>query len=133
MIRTLFILPLLGILLSAWLPVASDAGVQMTYMLNVKFRCDNGNTVPGYSVYVVGGRAEIGNWDVTKAVKLSPTAYPTWTGTVRFTGANPGDSLEWKCIIRNENNPSDVQTWQPGANNQVTMAFMPEPESTGKF
>ena len=125
--------PLFGILFLVMLPKLSDAGAQMTYLLNVNFRCENGQTTQGQSVYVVGDRPEIGGWDTAKAFRLAPSAYPVWTGTVQFKGANPGDVVEWKCIIREENSPFTVLTWQPGANNKVTLAFTPPPTGIGKF
>ncbi|WP_192561440.1 carbohydrate-binding module family 20 domain-containing protein [Pseudomonas gozinkensis] len=123
------------VLLLAMLSLISHAQstVTFTYFLPVDFQCNNGVTTRGYSVYASGARSELGNWDVTKAVKLTPSAYPTWTGSIQFNGANPGDVVEWKCIIRNETNPSDVQKWQAGANNQVTLAFKPTPTTVGTF
>lgn len=50
------------------------------------------------------------------AVLLSPTSYPTWTGTIKLPKAT---DIEWKCIIRNETDPSNVIQWQSGANNAV--------------
>ncbi|PMX00704.1 carbohydrate-binding protein [Pseudomonas sp. FW215-R2] len=124
-----------GILLLAMLSLISHAqsAVTFTYFLPVDFQCNNGVTTPGYSVYVVGNLPEIGNWDVTKAVKLTPSAYPTWTGQTKFTLLTEKTSVEWKCIIRSETNPSDVKQWQTGANNQVTTAWSPTPKSIGTF
>ncbi|WP_020410213.1 glucan 1,4-alpha-maltotetraohydrolase domain-containing protein [Hahella ganghwensis] len=85
----------------------------------VDFQCNNGITTPGNSVYVVGNNANLGNWNVASAIKLDPTAYPTWTGTITL---NSGSSSEWKCIIRSEANPSEVIQWESGANNTVTAA-----------
>lgn len=39
-------------------------------------------TVPGQSVFVLGDIAELGGGDVRRAVKLTPSAYPTWQITV---------------------------------------------------
>lgn len=122
-----------GVLFLAMLSLISNAQSTVTYklFLPVDFQCDNGVTTQGYSVYVVGNLPEIGNWDVTKAVKLTPSAYPTWTGQTKFTLLTEKTSVEWKCIIRSETNPSDVQQWQAGANNQVTTAWSPTPKSIG--
>ena len=46
----------------------------------------------GQSVYVVGSISQLGSWDPSGAVKLAPTIYPAWTGTVSIP---PGD-VEWK-------------------------------------
>ncbi|OZG75433.1 glucan 1,4-alpha-maltohexaosidase [Hahella sp. CCB-MM4] len=83
----------------------------------VNFQCSNGVTNMGDSVYVVGNNATLGNWNAANAVKLDPTAYPTWTGTISLTS---GSSSEWKCIIRNESDPTNVIQWEGGANNVVT-------------
>ncbi|WP_409316750.1 carbohydrate-binding module family 20 domain-containing protein [Pseudomonas sp. KCJK9016] len=123
-----------GILLLGMLTLFSSAqSVTLTYILNVDFQCDNGVTTQGYSVYVVGAPPELGNWDPAKAVKLDPSSYPSWTGTIQFKGSNPGDDVAWKCIVRNETNPGDVQMWQPGSDNHVALAFKPVPKSVGRF
>ncbi|HRF45288.1 MAG TPA: alpha-amylase family glycosyl hydrolase [Candidatus Competibacteraceae bacterium] len=82
----------------------------------VAFTCENGQTVFGLSVYVVGETDEIGNWDTKKAIKLDPTDYPTWTGTIPLP---PNRSISWKCIIRNEQSPFDVKKWEPDPDNIV--------------
>lgn len=136
MLRNRYLLPL-GLLLLAMLPVLGDApavaGAQWTYLrLEVDFQCNNGVTTQGYSVYVVGAHPDLGVWDPAKAVKLDPTPHPTWTGKVGFKGAKPGDVVEWKCIVRKENDPKDV-TWQPDPNNKVKLDFSPVPKSVGTF
>ena len=67
-------------------------------------------------MYVVGNNAAIGSWSVANAVKLNPTSYPTWTGTVQLP-ANTG--IEWKCVKREENNPTAGVVWEAGANTSV--------------
>jgi hypothetical protein len=130
--RMRYLLPL-GILMMLILTGAgAGQGGTVEYLkLLAKFQCDRGFTRPGYSVYVVGGRPELGDWDLTKAVKLDPSRYPTWAGTLEFTGVKPGDVVEWKCIVRSESNPADVQ-WQPDPNNRVTMDFSPV-QTIGSF
>jgi len=78
----------------------------------VAFRCDNGNTVAGESVYAVGSSKELGQWDPARAVKLEPSAYPTWTGNITLTAAF---DVEWKCLVRSD----QKAVWQAGANNHV--------------
>ncbi len=95
----------------------------------VNFRCENGVTQLGDSVYAVGNSADLGNWNAASAVRLTDTsAYPTWKGTLQLPA---NQALEWKCIIRNEANPSQVKQWQPGANNKVTTAA--GVTTTGRF
>lgn len=131
--RIRYLLPLSALL--ALQPIIGYAGATWTYIsLEANFRCDNGVTTQGYSVYAVGDRPELGNWDSAKAVRLtpSPSPSPSWSGKIKFSNAKPGDVVEWKCIVRSDSNPSDA-TWQTAPNNQVTMAFNPTPLATGSF
>lgn len=87
--------------------------------VNQPFACANGTTVPGQSVYVVGSIAELGAWRAASAIKLEPTHYPKWEGTVAALPAST--RVEWKCIKRHETgDTSIVDQWQPGDNNVVT-------------
>lgn len=98
--------------------------------VTVEFICNNGNTVLGQSVYVVGSIAELGNWDVAQAVKLDPTRYPTWTGMLSM----PADrDIEWKCIKRNETDPNSGLEWQSGANNSVRTPASGLASTSGSF
>ncbi len=88
----------------------------------VPFICENGITVEGQSVYVVGNTDSLVNWTVANAIPLSNQSgkiYPTWSGAIEVPR---GQSIEWKCIIRQEKCPApcdnDAATWQPGDNNQ---------------
>ncbi|TLX55878.1 glucan 1,4-alpha-maltohexaosidase [Stutzerimonas nosocomialis] len=92
------------------------AGTQVS----VNFRCDNGTTQPGDSVYAVGNLAQLGNWSPAGAVRLTDvSAYPTWRGTISLPA---GQAVEWKCIVRSEAEPSQVRRWQPGSNTTFTSA-----------
>jgi alpha-glucosidase (family GH31 glycosyl hydrolase) len=83
------------------------------------FICNNGTTVPGQLVYVVGNVPQLGNWSPASAVKLDPTAYPTWTGTI--SNLPPSTAIEWKCIKRQAaNDPPNADQWQQGVNNAFT-------------
>ena len=79
------------------------------------FSCSNGTTTSGQSVYVVGNVPQLGAWSVASAVKLAPTSYPTWTGTI--SNLPPNTSVEWKCIKRQEANyPAAADQWGPDPN-----------------
>ena len=95
--------------------------------VSVNFTCNNGTTVWGQNVYVVGSIAELGNWNSANAVKLDATSYPTWTGTITNLPANT--NIQWKCIKR------DVGSvvWQSGGNNSVTTPSNGNVNSTGSF
>ncbi len=87
--------------------------------VSMNFVCTNGTTVPGQSVYVVGSVPQLGNWAPGSAMKLDPTAYPTWTGTI--SNLPPNTTIEWKCIKRQEANyPTNADQWQPGPNSSFT-------------
>ncbi|TYB64228.1 DUF5110 domain-containing protein [Nonomuraea sp. PA05] len=87
--------------------------------VSATFTCHNGTSTPGQSVYAVGSAPQLGAWSVASAVKLSPTAYPTWTGTIGKLP--PGTPVEWKCVKRQEAGfPDTADQWQPGGNNVLT-------------
>jgi len=82
--------------------------------IDVTFTCNNGNTVLGQSVYVIGNQAELGNWNPANAIVLNPTAFPSWSGTISVPA---NTDVSWKCLKRNETNPTQGIEWQGGANN----------------
>jgi alpha-glucosidase len=87
--------------------------------VSATFACDNGTTVTGQSVYVLGNVPELGQWSPASAVKLEPTSYPSWTATIDLLP--PNTNVEWKCIKRQEDNyPDTADLWEPGANNTLT-------------
>lgn len=136
MTRVRYLFPL-GAVLLAMSPVSISAQSVLTaYFLNVNFRCDNSRTVVGESVYVVGDIAELGGWDVAKAMKLDPASSSTgpvsWARTVQLKGAKPGDVVKWKCIVRSEANPTAVIRWQPDPDNQLKLIFG-DMKTTGSF
>jgi len=80
----------------------------------VHFTCYNAWTSWGQDTYVVGNIKELGNWDTSKAVKLSPVTNPwqgIWSGVVELP---PDTQIEWKCIIK------EPLRWQPGENSRIT-------------
>ncbi len=44
----------------------------------VTFEVHNGTSKMGESYYVVGSAPELGEWDLSRAVKLHCVDYPTW-------------------------------------------------------
>ena len=80
------------------------------------FACEFATTTFGQSVYVVGNIPQLGNWSPASAIKLTPSAYPTWTGVIG--DLPPSSAIEWKCIKRQEaGNPNTADAWEPGGNN----------------
>ena len=106
---------------------------------SINFVCDNAFTAPGQTIYAVGSVPELGNWDPSRAVALSPSVYwqyiynpppggggpgpstPVWTGVLAGLPSNP--DFEWKCIRRNEDGSGSV-VWQPGANTAFSAMTM---------
>ena len=85
---------------------------------NVTFTCNNGNTYWGQSVYVVGNIAQLGGWNPANGVQMDAPSYPTWTKTVAVPA---NTAIHWKCVKREESDPTAGVEWQPGTqNNQVT-------------
>jgi alpha-glucosidase len=64
---------------------------------SIAFVCDNGGTVPGENVYVTGNTDRLGNWAPGSALKLTPSAYPKWTGVLM--GLPPNADIAWKCFV----------------------------------
>jgi alpha-amylase len=93
----------------------------------VYFSCANGFTVTGQDVYVVGSIAQLGGWNTAQAVKLSPSSYPTWTGTIADLPSNT--AIEWKCVKKQGTNV----VWQPGANNGFTTPTAGSTSAAGSF
>lgn len=93
----------------------------------INFTCNNGTTSWGQNVYIVGNNAQLGNWDTSKAVKLDPSNYPSWTGTV--SGFTANSNVQWKCIKRD----SGAVVWQGGSNNSITAPASGSVNSTGSF
>jgi len=80
----------------------------------VNFTCQNGTTVTGQNVYVVGSISQLGSWNTTLARKLTPNIYPVWKGS--FSDLPPNTTIQWKCIKRDVG----AVVWESGANTVVT-------------
>ena len=66
------------------------------------------------SVYVVGDAKELGGWDPNAAIKLSPTSYPSWSGTVTLPrGAN----VHFKFIKKS----GGSVVWEGGADHTLSV------------
>jgi isoamylase len=84
--------------------------------VKVDFTVNGFVTTTGQDMYVVGNKPELGNWDVTKAVKLNWVDSDTWSGPVFFT-ASKGQAIEYKYIVRQ----GGTTTWESGANRTYTV------------
>ncbi|SMF26375.1 carbohydrate-binding module family 20 domain-containing protein [Pseudobacteriovorax antillogorgiicola] len=86
---------------------------------DITFICDNGETVLGQSVFVVGNIPELGNWKASQAIKIDPDNYPQWEGTVTI---DSNGTVEWKCIKGQDDSPASGTVWQSGPNNTLNPA-----------
>jgi hypothetical protein len=80
----------------------------------VTFQVDGATTTWGQSVFVVGSTAELGTWDYHKGVMLSPTRYPTWTGTAQL----PAGTAQLK-FVKGDDKGNAV--WESGANHTLAI------------
>lgn len=67
-------------------------------------------TTAGQDVYVVGSIAALGGWDTSKAVKLSSSGYPLWSGAVSVP---VNTSFEFKYLKKDS---AGNVTWESNAN-----------------
>ena len=98
--------------------------------VNVDVTCEQGHTYWGQCVYVVGNNAALGNWAPAAGVKLDPTAYPNWTGTILLPSST---NVEWKCVKREEADPTVGVQWEPGTNNVLTTPASGTASTVGAF
>jgi alpha-amylase len=114
--------PVNGGSVSVWVQDPAPTGT-----VSANFTCNNGYTVTGQDVYVVGNLANLGSWNTASALKMNPTNYPTWTLTVNGLPANT--AVEWKCIKKQ----GSTVVWQGGANNAFTTPASGSTSTTGSF
>ncbi len=68
---------------------------------------------------VCGSAAELGNWDVRSAVRMSDVSYPVWTVNLPAKGLTP--STEYKFVILDAATGGLV-AWEGGANRYIGIA-----------
>ena len=98
--------------------------------VEVSFSCQNGHTTFGQSVYVVGSVPELGSWSPAGAVLMTPDQYPTWNATISLPG---NQTVEWKCLKRDEVDPNSRIEWQGGGNNTVSLPSSGSASASGAF
>ncbi|MGX6603474.1 carbohydrate-binding module family 20 domain-containing protein [Micromonosporaceae bacterium Da 78-11] len=87
-------------------PPSSCSSVAVTFAANA-------TTVWGENVYLLGNRAELGNWNTAGGVALSSATYPAWRGTVTLP---PNTSIEYKYVKKN----GSAVGWESGGNRTLT-------------
>jgi hypothetical protein len=97
---------------------AANAKVQVTFNELV-------TTSYGDTIKLVGSTTELGNWDVSKGITMSPSQYtaarPLWSATV---GLAKGVQLEYKFV---KVSPGGAVTWESDPNRAYTV-----PQECGK-
>jgi hypothetical protein len=93
----------------------------------VTFEVSNATTVWGQSVFVVGDAPQLGGWNVRRAVKLSPVAYPTWRGTAWLP---VGVTAAFKFI---EKDAHGGVVWEAGGDRTYLVPSTPDPEYAGTW
>ncbi|WP_217552652.1 carbohydrate-binding module family 20 domain-containing protein [Streptomyces sp. GbtcB6] len=74
------------------------------------------STTTGTNVYVVGSIDALGSWDTSKAIQLSSSGYPIWSGAVNVP---INTSFQFKYIKKDS---SGNVTWESNANRSATSA-----------
>ncbi|NJL28023.1 MAG: hypothetical protein HC897_09035 [Thermoanaerobaculia bacterium] len=82
----------------------------------VTFEVNGYVTTPGQDLYVVGNKAEIGNWNTAGAVKLEWIDSDTWRGSVAFD-ASQGQAIQFKFIRKQ----GGSVLWENGSNRSYTV------------
>ncbi|MFF7471724.1 carbohydrate-binding module family 20 domain-containing protein [Streptomyces sp. NPDC008092] len=72
------------------------------------------STTTGTNVYVVGSIDALGSWDTSKAIQLSSSGYPIWSGAVNVP---INTSFQFKYIKKDS---SGNVTWESNANRTAT-------------
>ncbi|EST23659.1 carbohydrate-binding module family 20 domain-containing protein [Streptomyces roseochromogenus] len=91
----------------------SDAGGGSGDTVNATFN-EYASTTSGTNVYVVGSIAALGGWDTSKAIQLSSSGYPIWSGEVSVP---VNTSFTYKFVKKDS---SGNVTWESNANRTAT-------------
>lgn len=91
------------------------------------------NTGVGRSLYVVGGHADLGDWNPVLAHRLSYQPGNVWSGRV---AVQSGTALSYKFISRNESSAQHCDGanvyWMPGPDLTTNVAAQPDAPYIGK-
>ncbi|MFH8224512.1 carbohydrate-binding module family 20 domain-containing protein [Streptomyces sp. NPDC018057] len=69
----------------------------------------------GQNIYVTGDNAALGGWDLAKALKLDPAAYPVWKLDVALPA---GTGFRYKYVRKDADG---LVTWESGADRTATV------------
>ncbi|MCR3757740.1 CBM20 domain-containing protein [Clostridium felsineum] len=93
----------------------SDSLVDVTFVLN------NTSTSIGENIFISGNIEDLGNWDVSKAVKLKTNEdiYPTWKIQLRLP---ENTEVEFKFLSLKEGEDEDSAVWENSDNRTLTVS-----------
>ena len=84
--------------------------------IDVKFIINNAYTNIGDEIYIIGNTKELGNWNISKAIKASCIGtYPNWSVTITLPA---NTNIEFKALKIDKNGK---ETWQNGSNNKASI------------
>ncbi|EKE37561.1 hypothetical protein ENUP19_0248G0091 [Entamoeba nuttalli] len=96
-----------------------------TLLLKVRCTC-----VPeGQCVFVGGAIESLGKWDVSKAIKMTPTHVPYYEALIDIS--NETTSFEYKCFIADANSRANAR-WEDRSNRVYYIAPVAEEETEEK-
>jgi alpha-amylase len=93
----------------------TDTGGGATPTVSATFD-EYASTTSGTNVYVVGSIPALGSWDTSKAIKLSSSGYPVWSGEVSVPA---NTSFQFKYLKKDA---SGNVTWESNPNRSATTA-----------
>jgi glucoamylase len=94
-----------------WHQILGSAPSGSCQVVTVNFRVDNAHTQWGQDIYLVGDAPQLGGWNTSQAVKMSPCGYPSWCTSVQLPTNTP---IQLKFIRR------DPVGWEAGDNRHYT-------------
>jgi hypothetical protein len=93
-----------------------DFPVEDAGRVRVSLQVDGATTRWGENVYAVGSTDALGRWDWRGGVALSPTSYPSWTGSIDLP---EGATVELKFVKVDERGQL---TWEAGRNRILSVS-----------
>jgi isoamylase len=88
-----------------------------TEAVRVNFTVNGFTTSPGQDIYVTGNTPELGNWDLSKAVKLNYVSTTQWNGPVFFS-TSKGTTIQYKFVVQQT---GVAPLWETGNNRTYTV------------
>ena len=108
--------------------MCANAGAAGSPSTTLRFQVFAPRVDAGHHVAVVGNIAELGSWDVHKAIRLNNSLFPLWTVEVPLASARHLPAQYKYVIVDARGGSNQVVQWETGHNRLVDEAA---PESGG--